>query len=48
VIHASKKGWIVLDQIRTIERMRIVKIMGKLKPKEIINLKAILHETYVA
>jgi hypothetical protein len=26
----------------------IVKIMGKLKPKEIINLKAILHETYVA
>jgi len=48
VIHASKKGWIVLDQIRTIDRMRIVKIMGKLKPKEIINLKAILHETYVA
>jgi len=48
VTHASKKGWIVLDQIRTIDRMRIVKIMGKLKPKEIINLKAILHETYVA
>jgi mRNA interferase MazF len=48
VTHASKKGWIILDQIRTIDRMRIVKIMGKLKPKEIINLKAILHETYVA
>lgn len=48
VNHSGKKGWIVLDQIRTIDRKRIVKIMGKLKPKEIINLKAILHETYVA
>ena len=48
VTHASKKGWVVLDQIRTIDRKRIVKVSGKLKPKEIINLKAILYETYVS
>jgi len=48
VTHASKKGWVVLDEIRTIDRKRIVKVSGKLKPKEIINLKAILYETYVS
>jgi mRNA interferase MazF len=41
------KGWIVLDQIRTIDRQRIIKILGSLTDKEINNVKAVLRETYV-
>ena len=41
------KGWIVLDQIRTVDRQRIVKILDTLIDKEISNVKAILKETYV-
>ncbi len=33
--HQKKKGWIVLDQIRTIDRLRIVHILGKLSENEI-------------
>lgn len=40
-------GWMVLDQIRTIDRLRIVRILGKLSEKEIINTKSVLKETYV-
>ena len=47
VKHKKTKGWIVLDQIRTIDRQRIVKILDNLIEKEISNLKAIIRETYV-
>ena len=30
VIHDNKKGWIVLDQIRTIDKQRITALLGKL------------------
>ena len=42
------KGWVVLDQIRTIDRIRIFKILGNLTEKEIYNVKSVIHETYVA
>ena len=45
--HDSKKGWIVLDQIRTVDRQRIIKILGKLTEKEILRVKEILRETFV-
>ena len=41
------KGWVVLDQIRTIDRRRIVKAVGTLNAKEIIRLKGVMKETYV-
>ena len=41
------KGWVVLDQIRTIDRRRIVKAVGMLNAKEIIKLKGVMKETYV-
>ena len=41
------KGWVVLDQIRTIDRRRIVKAVGSLNMKEIIKLKSVMKETYV-
>ena len=47
VKHNSKKGWIVIDQIRTIDRKRVVKILGKLTEKEIYKVKSVIQETYV-
>jgi mRNA interferase MazF len=41
------KGWVVLDQIRTIDRRRIVKAVGSLNAKEIIKLKGVMKETFV-
>ena len=48
VLKNSKvKGWIVLDQIRTIDRQRAIKPMGVLTEKEIANVKSIIRETFV-
>ena len=41
------KGWIVLDQIRTVDRQRIVRILDSLIDKEITNVKKVIKETYV-
>ena len=45
--HENKIGWIVLDQIRTIDKQRIIKDLGKLSKPEIKEVKAILKETYI-
>ena len=47
VKHDSKIGWIVLDQIRTIDKQRIIKSLGRLSKPEIKELKAIIKETFV-
>jgi mRNA interferase MazF len=47
VNYDKKTGWIVLDQIRTIDKQRIVKILSTLSEKEIIKVKAVLKETFV-
>ena len=47
VNHNKTKGWIVLDQIRTVDRQRIIKVLGNLTEKEIQKVKEILRETYV-
>ena len=47
VNHTNANGWIVLDQIRTVDRQRIMKVLGKLTEKEIEKVKAILKETFV-
>jgi mRNA interferase MazF len=41
------KGWIVIDQIRTVDRQRITKVFGALTEKEISKLKSVIFETYV-
>ncbi|HLV50466.1 MAG TPA: type II toxin-antitoxin system PemK/MazF family toxin [Flavobacterium sp.] len=41
------KGWIVLDQIRTVDRTRIVKKLGNLSSYEIDAVKNVIMETYV-
>ena len=45
--HDNKIRWIVLDQIRTIDKQRIVKELDKLSKPEIKEVKAIIKETYV-
>lgn len=45
--HDSKIGWIVLDQIRTIDKQRIISELGQLIKSDIIELKSVLKETYI-
>ncbi len=45
--HKSTKGWIAIDQTRTIDRTRIVKILEPLTGEEIQLVKSIIKETFV-
>ena len=47
VKHGKAKGWVVLDQIRTVDRKRIVKIFESLTDKEVYKVKDVIQETYV-
>jgi mRNA interferase MazF len=47
VRHDNKIGWIVIDQIRTIDKQRVIRIFDSLTIKEIEKVKAVLKETYV-
>jgi mRNA interferase MazF len=43
----SKKGWIVLDQIRTIDNKRIIKKIGKINTETIKDVKNVIKEMLV-
>lgn len=45
--HDNKISWIVLDQVRTIDKQGIIKDLGKLSRPEIKEVKEVLKETYV-
>ncbi|ELR71665.1 Death on curing protein, Doc toxin [Fulvivirga imtechensis AK7] len=45
--HNNKIGWIVLDQIRIIDKQRIIKKLGRLSKPELQEVKAVIKETYV-
>jgi len=45
--HNKKIGWVVIDQIRTIDKKRVIKIIDNLSQKEIDNVKMIIRETLV-
>jgi len=47
VKHDNKIGWIVIDQIRTIDKQRIIKVLGKLSRPEIKEVKSVMQETFV-
>jgi len=47
VKHDKKIGWIVIDQIRTIDKQRIIKILGRLSKPEIKEVKSVMKETFV-
>jgi mRNA interferase MazF len=45
--HDKKIGWIVLDQIRTIDKKRIIRPLGRLSKPEIKEVKSIIMEAFV-
>jgi mRNA interferase MazF len=45
--HNQTKGWIAIDQIRTIDRARIVKRYETLTTKEVVKVKKVIKETFV-
>jgi mRNA interferase MazF len=47
VRHEIAKGWIVIDQIRTVDKMRIIKRFEQLTEQEIELVKSVIRETYV-
>ena len=47
VKHKATKGWIAVDQIRTIDRRRIVKRFESLTDKEIEKVKNVIQEAFV-
>ena len=47
VVHNKKKGAVAIDQIRTIDKSRILKTFGTITKKEIELCKRVLKETLV-
>lgn len=45
--HDNKTGYAVLDQIRTIDKQRVIKKLGHLSHQEVKQVKAVIEETYV-
>ncbi len=47
VKHNGKKGMIALDQIRTVDKTRIMRVFESLTESEIRKCKAVIKETFV-
>jgi mRNA interferase MazF len=43
----DKKGWVSIDQIKTIDKKRVMKKFGNLTPKEILKIKAVIKEMFI-
>jgi mRNA interferase MazF len=43
----KKDGWIMLDQIRCIDKIRLIKKLGSLGEKEIKKIKEIMKEMFI-
>jgi mRNA interferase MazF len=47
VLFQEKKGWIVLDQIRTVDKRRLIKELGAIDALTIHKVKAVIQEMLV-
>lgn len=45
--HKKTRGWVVLDQLRTIDCSRIIDSLERLSVKEIVKVKGVIHEMLV-
>ena len=45
--HEGKIAWVIIDQIRTIDKQRIIKSLGRLSVPEVKEVKSVLKETYI-
>ncbi len=46
VKHNNQTGWVVIDQIRTIDKIRIIKNLGQLNSSEAAACKRVIKETF--
>lgn len=47
IVHQKKKGAAAIDQIRIIDKTRIINTLGHISDKEITSVKLVLQETFV-
>ncbi|EMR01503.1 type II toxin-antitoxin system PemK/MazF family toxin [Cesiribacter andamanensis] len=47
VRHNNQEGWVVIDQIRTIDKARVIKTLGHLDTVSITECKRVIKETFV-
>lgn len=47
VKHNEITAWIAIDQIRTIDKVRVIKTLGTLNKLEIREVKSVIKETFV-
>jgi len=47
VIFGRKAGWVVLDQIRSVHKRRLIKRLGQLEAKTITRIKSVIQEMLV-
>ena len=47
LVFQRKRGWIVLDQLRTVDKIRLQKRLGKIGASEIRQVKDILQEMLI-
>lgn len=43
----KKQGWVVLDQIRTIDRNRVIKKLGQISKDEVVQCKKVIRQMLV-
>ena len=43
----GKQGWVVLDQIRAVDKIRLIKKMGRLDGRSVQQVKSILREMLI-
>lgn len=43
----SVQGWVAIDQIRTIDKLRIVENLGKLNYSQVKHIKQVMKETFI-
>ncbi|ORC36005.1 growth inhibitor PemK [Marispirochaeta aestuarii] len=43
----GKNGWVVLDQLRTVDQSRLIRKLGIVRKKEIEKIKSVLQEMLV-
>jgi mRNA interferase MazF len=42
-----KEGWIVLDQLRTVDKRRLIQNLGKVDQKTVLKIKSVIKEMLV-
>lgn len=45
--HNNRESWVVIDQIRTIDKARVIRQLGKINNSEIVQIKSTIKETFV-